>query len=148
MSKKDKSLLKKSFRGLTLDQLEKLSQEELVALFRARMRRRFSRSTPFTYLEITHKYTRFLNKCRKSKRTVQPGEKPTLVKTHLRDVIIMPGMVGSVVGIYNGKDFANVEIKFDMIGRYLGELAITYKPTKHGVPKVRTKSTDCSKCAC
>lgn len=45
VDKKDKGLVKNSFRGLTLDQLEKLNQEELVALFRARMRRRFSRST-------------------------------------------------------------------------------------------------------
>lgn len=44
VDKKDKGLVKNSFRGLTLDQLEKLNQEELVALFRARMRRRFSRS--------------------------------------------------------------------------------------------------------
>lgn len=45
VDKKEKGLVKNSFRGLTLDQLEKLNQEELVALFRARMRRRFSRST-------------------------------------------------------------------------------------------------------
>jgi small subunit ribosomal protein S15e len=121
--------VKNSYRGLTLDQLEKLNQEELVALFRARLRRRFSR-------KIKHKYTRFLNKCRKSKRTVQPGEKPTPVKTHLRNAIIMPEMVGNVVGIYTGRHFANVEIKFDMIGRYLGEFAITYKPTRHGRPGV------------
>ena len=45
-------------------------------------------------------------------------------------------MVGNVVGIYTGKAFANIEIKFDMIGRYLGEFAITYKPTRHGRPGV------------
>ena len=48
----------------------------------------------------------------------------------------MPEMVGNVVGIYTGKAFANVEIKFDMIGRYLGEFAISYKPTRHGRPGV------------
>jgi small subunit ribosomal protein S15e len=48
----------------------------------------------------------------------------------------MPEMVGNVVGIYTGRHFANVEIKFDMIGRYLGEFAITYKPTRHGRPGV------------
>jgi small subunit ribosomal protein S15e len=75
-------------------------------------------------------------KCRKSKKNTQPGEKPAPVKTHLRDTIIMPEMVGNVVGIYNGKSFANIEIKFDMIGRYLGEFAMTYKPTRHGRPGV------------
>lgn len=38
-------------------------------------------------------------------------------------------MVGGVVGVYNGKEFKEVEIKFDMIGTYLGEYSITYKPT-------------------
>ena len=47
VDKKEKGLVKNSYRGLTLDQLEKLNQEDLVALFRARMRRRFSRSTIF-----------------------------------------------------------------------------------------------------
>jgi hypothetical protein len=44
VERKDKGLVKNSYRGLTLDQLEKLNQEDLVALFRARLRRRFSRS--------------------------------------------------------------------------------------------------------
>lgn len=41
-------------------------------------------------------------------------------------------MVGNNVAVYNGKSFNNVEIKFDMIGRYLGEFSLTYKPTRHG----------------
>lgn len=40
-----------------------------------------------------------------------PGEKPETVKTHLRDMIIVPEMIGSMVGVYNGKVFNNVEIK-------------------------------------
>ncbi len=75
-------------------------------------------------------------KCRKSKKNCQPGMKPSLVKTHLRDGIVMPEMIGNVVGVYNGKSFTPVEVKFDMIGRYLGEFAITYKPTRHGRPGV------------
>lgn len=41
-------------------------------------------------------------------------------------------MVGNIVGVYNGKVFNPVEIKFDMIGRYLGEFSLSYKPTRHG----------------
>ena len=67
---------------------------------------------------------------------MQPGEKPVAVKTHLRDAIVMPEMVGNVIGIYSGKSFANVEIKFDMIGKYLGEFSMSYKPTRHGRPGV------------
>ena len=45
-------------------------------------------------------------------------------------------MIGAIVGVYNGKNFTNVEIKFDMIGKYLGEFAMTYKPPRHGRPGV------------
>lgn len=45
-------------------------------------------------------------------------------------------MVGGVVGVYNGKEFLNVEVKFDMIGKWLGEFAMSYKPTGHGKPGV------------
>jgi small subunit ribosomal protein S15e len=71
-------------------------------------------------------------KCKKAKKNTQPGEKPAPVKTHLRDAIIMPDMVGNNVAVHNGKAFNIVEIKFDMIGRYLGEFSLTYKHTKHG----------------
>lgn len=134
--KKDKQFNKNSYRGMTHEQLEKLTTEQTVELFRARIRRRFSRGTTISHLGIKNKYNRLLMKCRKSKKNVQPGEKPALVKTHLRDAVVMPEMIGNMVGVYNGKAFTPVEIKFDMIGRYLGEFAITYKPTRHGRPGV------------
>uniref|UniRef100_A0A9J7ZK81 40S ribosomal protein S15 n=1 Tax=Cyprinus carpio carpio TaxID=630221 RepID=A0A9J7ZK81_CYPCA len=65
-----------------------------------------------------------------------PMEKPEVVKTHLRDMVILPEMVGSMVGVYNGKTFNQVEIKPEMIGHYLGEFSITYKPVKHGRPGI------------
>jgi small subunit ribosomal protein S15e len=83
-------------------------------------------------LEIKHKYGRLYAKCKKAKKNTQPGEKPAPVKTHLRNAIVLPEMVGNNVAVYNGKSFNNVEIKFDMIGRYLGEFSLTYKPCKHG----------------
>ena len=43
-------------------------------------------------------------------------------------MIIVPDMIGSVVGVYNGKAFTAVEVKPEMLGHYLGEFSITYKP--------------------
>merc|ERR1712025_1340363 len=73
-----------------------------------------------------------LKKLRKSKKACAYGEKPTPVKTHMRNMVIVPEMIGSVVGVYNGKQFINVEIKPEMIGHYLAEFSITYKPIRHG----------------
>jgi len=49
-----------------------------------------------------------IKKLRKSKQEAKPNEKPELVKTHLRDMIVVPEMIGSVIGIYSGKDFNQV----------------------------------------
>jgi small subunit ribosomal protein S15e len=52
-----------------------------------------------------------IKKLRKAKKECPENEKPAAVKTHLRNMIIVPEMIGSVVGIYNGKTFNQVEIK-------------------------------------
>ena len=75
-------------------------------------------------------------KRQKAKKEAAPGEKPRGIKTHLRNMIIVPEMIGSIVGIYNGKMFCGVEMKPEMVGMYLGEFAITYKPVRHGRPGV------------
>jgi len=76
-----------------------------------------------------------LTKLRNSKKNLLPGEKPPMIKTHLRNCIVTPEMIGSIVGVYTGKEYKPVEVKFDMIGRYLGEFAMTYNPTLHNRPK-------------
>ena len=68
-----------------------------------------------------------IKKLRKKKKECPPNEKPDIVKTHLRNMIVVPEMTGSIVGVYNGKVFTQVEIKPEMIGHYLGEFSISYK---------------------
>merc|ERR1712088_621226 len=72
----------------------------------------------------------------KKKKEAPPNEKPDVVKTQLRDMVIVPEMTGSVVGVHNGKTYTQVEIKPEVIGHYLGEFSITYKPVKHGRPGI------------
>lgn len=52
-----------------------------------------------------------MRRLRKAKKEAAPMEKPDVVKTHLRNMIILPEMIGSMVGVYNGKTFNQVEIK-------------------------------------
>lgn len=52
------------------------------------------------------------------KREAPPGEKPEPVRTHLRSMIIVPEMIGSIIGVYDGKTFSQVEIKPEMISHY------------------------------
>lgn len=105
-----------------------LTNEQLVKLLPARARRRF------TVRGLQRKPLNLLQKLRASKKAVAgiEGAKPEIVKTHLRDMIIIPEMIGSIVGVHNGKSFTAVEIKPEMLGHYLGEFSITYKPIAHG----------------
>jgi small subunit ribosomal protein S15e len=118
-----------SYRGVELDKLLDLSQEKLIEMFSARQRRKFTRG-------IKRKTTTLLKKLRKAKQVCPYGEKPKCIDTHLRNTTIVPEMIGSVLGVYNGKSFIQVEIKPEMIGHYLGEFSITYKPVKHGRPGI------------
>lgn len=77
-------------------------------IFHARARRRMTRG-------LKRKPQALMKKLRKAKKEAGPLEKPEVVKTHLRDMIIVPEMVGSVVGVYNGKTFNQVEIKVNLI---------------------------------
>jgi small subunit ribosomal protein S19 len=77
----------------------------------------------------------FLEKLRATQETVRKGKEVTL-KTHVRDMIILPEMIGVKVMVHNGKEFVPVEIKPEMIGHLLGEFAISNKPVRHGTPGI------------
>jgi ribosomal protein S19 len=49
------------------------------------------------------KYVKLLEKLRNSKKNLGPGEKPNMIKTHLRNCVVVPEMIGSIVGVYTGK---------------------------------------------
>merc|ERR1712001_157735 len=127
--KKKRTFRKFTYRGVDLDQLLDMNNEQLMELFPCRIRRKFSRG-------LKRKPMALIKKLRKKKKEAPPNEKPDVVKTQLRDMVIVPEMTGSVVGVHNGKTYTQVEIKPEMIGRYLGEFSITYKPVKHGRPGI------------
>ena len=64
------------------------------------------------------------------------GAPPPRIRTHLRDLIILPFMVGTTAHVYNGKEFKEVEIKPEMIGHYIGEYSLSGRRVSHGAPGV------------
>ncbi|KAJ1372609.1 ribosomal protein S15 [Parelaphostrongylus tenuis] len=127
--KKKRTFRKFTYRGVDLEQLLDMSRDQFAKMLPCRMRRRLSRG-------LKRKHLNLISRLQKAKKAANVLEKPATVKTHLRDMVILPEMVGSVIGIYNGKVFNQTEIKPEMIGYYLGEFAITYKPVKHGRPGI------------
>jgi len=127
--RKKRTFRKFTYRGVDLDQLLDMKKEQFSELLNCRARRRLSHG-------LKRKPQALIQKLRKAKKEAPPLEKPAIVKTHLRNMIIVPEMVGSIIGIYNGKTFNQVEVKPEMIGHYLGEFSLTYKPVKHGRPGI------------
>ena len=133
---KKKPFKKQIYRGIELDKLLEMNMDQVVALMKSRAQRRFKHG-------IHGKYDRLIKKLRIAKKEAVVGEKPKGVKTHLRNAIIVPEMCGSVVDVYGGKYWNPVEVKAEMIGTYLAEYSMTYKPIRHG--KVGVGATRSSK---
>jgi small subunit ribosomal protein S15e len=131
--RKKRQFKKFLFRGLETAQLLDLTQEQLLSLVNARARRRLQRGTKRKSLSL-------LTKLRKAKEACGPLDKPEPVKTHLRDMIIVPEMIHSTVAVHNGKVFNLVEIKPEMVGLYLAEFSITYRPVRHGRPGMNNQA--------
>jgi small subunit ribosomal protein S19 len=116
------------YRGLTLNQLESISMDEFIHLLPSRQRRSLRRG-------LSTEQRKLLENIRLVKESMRQG-KPMTVKTHARDMIILPEMVGATVLVHNGKEFVSITITPEMIGYYLGEFAITNKPVRHGTPGI------------
>jgi small subunit ribosomal protein S19 len=108
----------RAYRGVPIEDLKKLDIREFSKYLTARERRTINRS--FQTIEM------FIEK---SKKDVAKNKIP---KTHLREVPIVPVMVGWTIGIHNGKEFVQVKITEDMLGHRLGEFTLTRKQVKHG----------------
>jgi small subunit ribosomal protein S19 len=113
------------YRGVPLEQLQSMSLEKLFLLFSSRQRRSLTRG-------ITDGKRKLIEEIKLAKA----GKLKTPIKTHLRDLIILPYMVGVTVNTYAGKDFVPVTIIPEMIGHYLGEYVMTNKRVSHGAPGV------------
>lgn len=113
------------YRGYTLEQLQNMSFESLLMLLPSRMRRSLNRG-------ISDEKRKLLEKV----RAMREGKFTKPIKTHARDMPILPYMVGLTIHVHNGKEFVPLTIKPEMIGHYLGEFVITNKKVVHGAPGI------------
>ena len=117
-----------SYRGHSLNSITGMSMDEFINMLPSRQRRSLQRG-------LTPEQRILLEKLRAAKEAQKQGKEVSL-KTHVRDLIILPEMVGSKIAVHNGKEFVAIDIKPEMIGHYLGEFAITNKPVRHGTPGI------------
>jgi len=111
-----------SYRGHTLEELQEMDVEEVAELLPARQRRSITRGLSVEkqkLLEETH----------------DAGEEETAndpIRTHLRDMPVLPEMVGLTFAVYTGQSFERVKVEPEMLGHYLGEFQLTRTSVEHG----------------
>jgi small subunit ribosomal protein S19 len=116
-----------TYRGMTIDKLQELNFEDFIKIVPSRQRRSFRRG-------LSQEQAKLIN---------DSNNKPDKVlRTHRREMIIIPQFVGRTFAVHNGKEFVNLEIMPEMIGLYFGELAPTRTSPTHTGPGVgATKSS-------
>src|SRR5659263_623296 len=110
-----------TFRGKSLEELKKLSQDEFALLVPSRQRR------------LSEDHKKLMHKVK---------IKDPNIRTHLRDMIVLPEMVGLKIAIHSGKEFTPIDILPEMMGHYFGEFVLTRKKVSHGAAGIgATKSS-------
>lgn len=107
-----------NFRGKTEEELKKLDVREFSKIVKSRERR--------FLLRQFQKVENFVN------RSKEKQKKNKQIKTHVRDIVIVPEMIGMKIQVYNGRQFMPVDIVTEMLGHRLGEFAPTRGRIKHG----------------
>jgi len=113
-----------TYRGHTINDLQQMSMDEFIKLLPARQRRSLTKG-------LTDQQRLLLEQIRTPGRD---AAKP--IKTHCRDMIIIPEMVGKTLLVHSGKEFSSLTIRPEMVGHYLGEFVITNKKVVHGTPGI------------
>ncbi|MGC9434475.1 MAG: 30S ribosomal protein S19 [Methanomicrobiales archaeon] len=105
-----------TYHGHRIEDLQQMGISELIPIMPSHARRKFRRG-------LSREEEHLLARVRRN------DEK---IRTHLRDMIVMPEMVGSVIEVHNGKEFQRVEIQPEAVFHYLGEFALTRRRVSHG----------------
>ncbi|MEK6855221.1 MAG: ribosomal protein S19 family protein [Nanoarchaeota archaeon] len=120
------------YRGKDIEFLKQLDVRESAKYLPSRSRR--------TVLRNFDKIERFIKRCEKK---LSRNKK---LKTHSRDLVIVPKLVGLTIAVYNGKHFQEVVVSSEMIGHRLGEFSPTRSKIVHGSAGIgATKSSRAQK---
>ncbi len=112
-----------AFRGHSLEELLKLSDKEFANLISSRSRRTLLRSGIDRKIE---------KKIEKAHALLHQGKEAKPIRTHLRNTIVVPRMIGLRFAVHRGNTFEIVGITQEMLGHFLGEFALTRKKLMHG----------------
>jgi small subunit ribosomal protein S19 len=112
-----------TFRGKSIEELIAMDLQQFSNMVgRTRIKRTIKRWNDM----------KLLKKVEKAYNELKEGKQPKLIRTHRRDLPVLPKMVGLTIAVHNGKEFVKVQVIDKMLGHYFGELVLTRKRLSHG----------------
>ncbi|MBT4192257.1 MAG: 30S ribosomal protein S19 [Candidatus Diapherotrites archaeon] len=107
-----------TFRGKTIEELSAMSVEDFAELCTSMPKRSLKKGID----------KHLMKKVARAKGNVKA--KP--IRTHKRDFVVIPEMVGVTFAIHRGNTFERVDVTEKMLGHYIGEFVFTRKRLSHG----------------
>lgn len=117
---------KDTWKGFDEETISSVSQDQFMKLIPSRNRRALLR------LKVNPRLKKFIEDVRESKKK-NPKK---VIKTHIREAIILPEWLGLTFGVHNGKEFKKVEITLNRIGGRLGDYSHCTTRVAHSGPGV------------
>lgn len=117
-----------TYRGQTVEQIKQISMDDFIKLLPARQRRALLRVPP-------NEQRKLREKIRRARKEATQG-RTVAIRTHCRETVILPEMLGLTINVHDGKEFQPVEITGEKLGYRLGEFASTNKKVSHGTPGI------------
>ncbi len=109
-----------TYRGLSVDEMKEMTVDDFIAYLPARKRRSLQRG-------MTREQHNLLQRA----KNADDGD---VIRTHLRDMVVLPPFFDREFAVHNGTEFVRVKIQPEMVGHYLGEFAMTRKEVEHTGP--------------
>ncbi|PSP70457.1 30S ribosomal protein S19 [Halobacteriales archaeon QH_9_66_26] len=111
-----------TYRGHTIEELQAMDREAVAELLPARLRRTIERG-----LSVEHEQ---LIEAAEESGSEETANDP--IRTHLRDMPVLPAFVDKTFAVHNGQEFERVRVEPEMLGHYLGEFQLTRTSVEHG----------------
>ncbi len=109
-----------TYRGKTVEELKTMSLDDFIKMLPSKEKKKMLKG-------LSEKEKKFLGRLKNS-------DKP--VRTHLRQMIIIPEMFDKTVMLHSGKEWVRLIIKPEMVGHRMGEFVLTRKRVLHSAPGV------------
>lgn len=114
-----------TYKGKTEKDLKDMTINDFIPLTTSRQRRCLKRGLPEHHKKLVEKVKKF-----------KLGKIKKIIKTHCRDMIVIPEFLGTTIHVYSGKEFVPVSITIEKLGHYLGEFVITRRKVQHSAPGI------------